>query len=51
MLLTYEDFVEGGKTPDQDEVFRPGPFLKVLEPLVAPIREKERQLEESKTPH
>ncbi|HKY46031.1 MAG TPA: hypothetical protein VJM50_23265 [Pyrinomonadaceae bacterium] len=37
MLVTYEDFIESGKDPDDDE--RPGPFAKVLEPLISALRE------------
>ena len=39
MLLTYADFIEGGKYPD-DGVIRPGPFSKVLTPLVLSVRER-----------
>ena len=42
MLLTYEDFIEGGKDPD-DSDSRPGPFRRALEPLLSPLRDKKRQ--------
>jgi hypothetical protein len=42
MLLRYEDFIEGGRYPDDGDV-RPGPFRRVLEPLVEPLKNKLRQ--------
>ena len=42
MLLTYEDFIEGGRYPDDGDV-RPGPFRRVLEPLFAPLRDRKRE--------
>lgn len=42
MLLTYEDFIEGGKYTNENDL-RPGPFSRALEPLVAPLRNRTRQ--------
>lgn len=41
MLLTYEDFIEGGKYTNERDL-RPGPFSRVLEPLIAPLRNRTR---------
>jgi len=41
MLLTYEDFIEGGKYTNDSEI-RPGPFRRVLEPLISPLRDRQR---------
>lgn len=41
MLLTYEDFIEGGKYTNEAN-FRPGPFSRTLEPLIAPLRTRTR---------
>jgi hypothetical protein len=38
MLLTYEDFIEGGKHPDDGDI-RPGPFSRVLNPLVSSLKD------------
>ncbi|HET9711210.1 MAG TPA: hypothetical protein VFP64_04990 [Pyrinomonadaceae bacterium] len=42
MLLTYEDFIERAKYPKEGDIRR-GPFRRVLEPLFAPLTEKQRQ--------
>lgn len=47
MLLTYEDFIEGGEYPKNGNM-RPGPFRRVLEPLVSALSERRRQPTENK---
>jgi hypothetical protein len=38
MLLTYEDFIEGGEYPDNGDM-RPGPFRKALDPLLSALKD------------
>ena len=42
MLLTYEDFIEGGKDPHDGDI-RPGPFRRVLSPLFSSLKDRLRQ--------
>lgn len=37
MLLPYEDFIKDGEYPADGNI-QPGPFTKILEPLIAPLR-------------
>ena len=41
MLLTYADFIEGGKYTDEAN-YRPGPFARILEPLRAHLKNRSR---------
>ena len=43
MLLTYEDFIEGGKYPEDGDV-RPGAFSRVVDPLISPLRGRPREV-------
>ena len=42
MLLTYDDFVAGGKNPEDGGDYRPGPFRQVLEPLISALKNRPR---------
>lgn len=37
MLLTYDDFIEGGEYPDDGNI--PGPFRRVINPLISSIKD------------
>lgn len=47
MLLTYEDLIEGGEVPDDDDI-RPGPFRQALIPLISSLKRQAEDPTQSK---